>query len=246
MTAPRCNLAGKADALPAGLVAAFEGGGTFMRVAAGSLLITPEERAGAVYRLLAGRVQVALLAPDGGQVILRDLGPGEIFGELAAIDGGPRSAWVFAAEDCALWSLEAGLFREAAFATPAAALWLARRLVALARELTGRVFDLNTLRPGARLQCEILRLCGARGLGAQGLVIEPAPTHAEFAARIGAQRETVTRELGELARRGVIEVGRRRLAVVDLPALVALARAAAGQSVLDARGAGPLAGDGEG
>jgi len=201
------------------------------------MLVSPEFRSTSVYRVIRGRVQVTLLSSAGRQVILRDLVAGDLFGELAAIDEQPRSTSIFAIEECTLAVLPGQVFREVAFGEPAAAEWLARRLAAQIRDLTGRVFELNALPVAARLHCEILRLCSSLSKDAAPLSIEPAPTHDEFASRIGSHREAVTRELGYLARRRIITKGRRRLTVIDLAGLVNLVRAGAGYPSFDVEGA---------
>ena len=62
------------------------------------------------------------------------------------------------------------------------------------------------------------------------MVIDPAPTHAELASRIGTHREAVTRELRFLAEHGIIRQHRRRLTVADMPGLARLVRLAAGRT----------------
>lgn len=175
-----------------------------------------------VYVVLKGRVQVTLFSLGGREVILRSLGEGAIFGEIAAIDGHPRSATIVALSSCSLASIDAAAFREAVTADPEAALWLARRLTSQVRDLTERVFELNALRVSSRLHCELLRLCADGGGGTTDVKIEPAPTHADLAARIGTHREAVTREMGELAEKGILVQERRRITIRDTRALARL------------------------
>lgn len=84
------------------------------------------------------------------------------------------------------------------------------------RRLTERLFELSALNVSGRLHCELLRLAK---LSAADLVVEPAPTHAELANRIGSHREAVTRELRFLTDRMIISTQRRRLTILDLPQL---------------------------
>lgn len=176
----------------------------------------------AVYLVLKGRVQVTLYSMGGREVILRSLGAGAMFGELAAIDGQPRSASIVALSDCSLLAIEASAFREAVTGDPESALWLAKRLTAQVRDLTERVFELNALRVSSRLHCELLRLCADAGGDATRVTIEPAPTHSDLAARIGTHREAVTREMGDLADKGVLIQERRRITILDTIALARL------------------------
>lgn len=106
--------------------------------------------------------------------------------------------------------------------------WLARLLSARIRDLTNKVFELNALRVPSRLHCELLRLCGPHSNESDAVVIEPSPTHAQLAARIGTHREAVTREIGFLVEMGILRQDRRRLTVVDMIGLVRLVRSVAG------------------
>jgi len=80
------------------------------------------------------------------------------------------------------------------------------------------VFELSALNVQARLHCELLRLAKT-GLDPHSLVIDPAPTHAELANRIGTHREAVTREMRALADRNIIRAGRRTLEFIDVARL---------------------------
>ncbi len=195
----------------------------------GRMVVGVGETSRRVYQLDDGRLQVVLLSPSGRQVILRDLAGGEVFGELAAIDDRPRSAAIFALDDCDLTSLAPVDFRQAVYGDAAAAEWLARRLAAQLRDLTERIFHLNVLPAASRLHCEILRLAGEAARQTDGApTLHPAPTHAEWAARIGSQRESVSRQMSWLGERGIIAASGRRLTVTDLGGLADLVRQAVG------------------
>jgi CRP/FNR family cyclic AMP-dependent transcriptional regulator len=188
----------------------------------GRTILSLGARSTNVYIVLEGRVQVSLFSLGGREVILRDLGEGAIFGEIAAIDDRPRSASVMALSDCSLASINGDTFRAAVTELPAGAMWLARRLTAQVRDLTEKVFELNALQVRSRLHCELLRMCDGDGR------LEPGTTHAKLASRVGTHREAVTREMGVLVDHRIVEQDRRLIKIVDLPALVQLVRIAAG------------------
>jgi CRP/FNR family transcriptional regulator, cyclic AMP receptor protein len=214
------------ESLPAALAARLWADASLLAAPAGKTLVALGATSTSVYIVLEGRVQVMLFSLGGKEVILRDLGEGDIFGELAAIDGQPRSASIVALADCQLASIPAETFRAAVSALPEGAIWLARRLTGQIRDLTERVFELNALRVRSRLHCELLRLCGTAADGRDRITLEPTPTHAELASRVGTHREAVTREIGLLVGQGIVEQHRRRMTVVDLPALTHLVRMA--------------------
>ncbi|HEX8644943.1 MAG TPA: Crp/Fnr family transcriptional regulator [Allosphingosinicella sp.] len=206
--------------LPRALAERLWAAATTMSAKPGRTLVSSGARSDHVYVVLKGRVRVTLYSLAGREVILRSLGEGAMFGELAAIDGQPRSATIVAVSSCTLASIGAAAFREAVAADPESSIWLARRLTAQVRDLTEKVFELNALRVSSRLHCELLRLCA--GSDSTRVAIEPAPTHADLAARIGTHREAVTREMGELADKGILAQERRRIVILDTTALARL------------------------
>lgn len=216
------------DSLPGALAARLWADASLLAAPSGRTVVALGASSTNVYIVLEGRVQVTLYSLGGKEVILRDLGEGEMFGELAAIDGEPRSASIVALSDCQLASINAEAFRAAIAQVPDGAMWLARRLTGQIRDLTDRVFELNALRVRGRLHCELLRLCGTAADGRESVTLEPTPTHAELASRVGTHREAVTREIGLLVDQGIVEQKRRRMTVTDLPALTRLVRMATG------------------
>ncbi len=196
-----------------------------VRAAKGRLLLAAGAKSSDVFCLLEGRAHISLHSPHGREVSVRELGPGDVFGELAALDGGPRSASIVAVTAVRLEVMERGDFLTCLKASPDASLWLARRLGAEVRRLTERVFELSALSMRARLHAELLRL--AR-VAAPDIVLSPAPTHEDLARRIGATREAVTRELRDLTRAGVIASGKRRIQFLDFARLEESAAASSG------------------
>ena len=185
-----------------------------IRVRKGQALVSRGEMSTDVLIVQDGRLRALLYTADGREVSLRELSPGQMIGELSALDGAVRSVSVVAVEDSRLMAFGQRAFREVIEGTPAAADWLLRRLANQVRSLTDRVFELSALNVQTRLHCELLRL--ARLQGGQ---IESLPTHAELASRIATHREAVTRELSALERRKVLKSGRRRLVFLDLEQL---------------------------
>lgn len=178
-----------------------------------------------VYFIVNGMVQFSLISSLGRETILRNMGDGQLFGELAAIDGQPRSVNAIALRDSELAVLTAADFRDFVAAVPAAGLWLAELLAARVRDLTAKTFELATMPVANRLQGELLRMCDALGqwdAGGDVCTIDNFPIHAELAARIGTHREAVSRELSQLAQEGIIAQMRRTLRVVSVARLRAI------------------------
>jgi len=226
---PLARLPSAMSSLPRDLAERLWAQSTIVNARTGQTIVALGAVSSQVYVVLDGRAQATLFSLGGREVILRDLVPGDIFGELAAIDEGPRSASVVALSDCALASLSAQAFRAAISELPAGALWMARRLTAQIRDLTEKVFELNALRVRSRLHCELLRLCGTASREGETALIAPSPTHADLAARIGTHREAVTRELRFLVDQKIVSQDRRRMTILDVPALARLVRIATGE-----------------
>ena len=187
-----------------------------LRTRKGQALLSKGDRSSDVFFVLDGRLQVLLYSASGREISLRDLETGDMFGEMAAIDGESRSASIVALTEARLLVMSRVDFRTAVDASPEAALWLLRQLTSRVRSLTERVFELSALNVQSRLHCELLRMAAGSDTG---LEIRPAPTHAELANRIGTHREAVTREMRALAAQDIIRTGRRRLEFVDLARL---------------------------
>jgi len=186
------------------------------------IVLAAGDAADDVYLVRSGRVRATIFPYNGREVIIRDLGEGQIFGELAAIDRGRRSATIVAIEDSQLAVIAGARFCAVATETPAAALWLVRHLAAQIRTMTARIFELSTLNVRGRLHCELLRMCIERGVSGNAAEIEPAPTHEMLAALIGTHREAVTRELSYLTGAGLISRKGRRLSIRDVAKLSTL------------------------
>jgi CRP/FNR family cyclic AMP-dependent transcriptional regulator len=181
-----------------------------------------------VFFLLTGSARVTVRSVDGKAVDFRELSPGGMFGEYAAIDGRPRSANVEAKTSCLVVSMPADAFRELLEAEPTVAKTLLEHFVREIRELTTRVFEFSTLAVRYRIQAEVLRLAQLSAYQGKTARIVPAPTHAEIASRTSTHREAVTRELNRLAKMGILEQRNRELWITDVDRLAALVQNAGG------------------
>jgi CRP-like cAMP-binding protein len=182
-------------------------------------IITRAEPDRDLYFIISGRVRVTTYSAAGRQVTFRDYGPGEHFGEVAAIDGMARSADVEGLEPGLLASLTPATLQRLLCEQPALAERLLRDLACLVRRLSERVIDLSTLGVHQRLYAEVLRLAREAGVKANRARIDPAPKHADLAGQVSTYREQVTRELSALARRGVLGREGRALVVLDVARL---------------------------
>ena len=190
-----------------------------MRAPKGRTLMEKGSPASEVFFLLEGQARVLLYSPNGREVSFHDIGPGDMFGEISVLDGEPRSATVVAASDLSALVMRASDFMACVESSPRAAVWLARRLTLNVRRLTKQVFELSALNVHARIHCALLRLAQNGVQRDGGIEVNPAPTHAELANRIGTHREAVTREMRALSDMNIIRHHRRKLLIVDIARL---------------------------
>jgi CRP-like cAMP-binding protein len=182
-----------------------------------------------VFFLITGEARVTIYSLAGKVVSFRELGPGAMFGEYAAIDGGTRSASVEARGNCQVASMPAAAFREVLQTEQKVAQALLKHFVRELRELTTRVFEFSTLAVRYRIQAEVLRLASLAPREGESAKIVPAPTHAEIASRVSTHREAVTRELNRLSRIGIIKRQNATLIVRDFDRLARMVHDATGE-----------------
>ncbi|MEZ5910557.1 MAG: Crp/Fnr family transcriptional regulator [Hyphomicrobiaceae bacterium] len=196
-------------------------------LAPGEILFSRDDVDDNVYFVLAGTLRIIIHAPNGRVVLFRDLGPGEAIGELAAIDGGRRSATVEARGPAQVMRVRGQAFRDLVAREVTVAMALLQQSIRYVRELTDRVYEFSSLAVANRIQAELLRL--AREVSADGnsVLLSPAPRHVDIADRVSTHREAVTRELGRLARIGIVERQGRRLRITDMKRLSVLVDEAA-------------------
>ena len=187
------------------------------------LIVGQDDETKDVFFIVRGKVRVTVYAASGKEVSFRDLGAGQMFGELSAIDGQPRSATVIALQESLTARMPPNVFWTVIERHPPVAAAVLHHLVGLVRALSDRVFEFSTLAVKNRIHAELLRLARKAGGRNNGtLLLSPAPTHAEIASRISTHREAVTRELNELVRAGLIERCSGGLLIRDIERLARL------------------------
>jgi CRP/FNR family cyclic AMP-dependent transcriptional regulator len=163
-----------------------------------------------------GRVKIVADADSGDEALLTVLGPGDWFGELALIDGEPRSARVEALDPVETLSLRRQDFLQFLGENPQVMEPLLRALAGTIRRLTETVGDLTSLDLEGRLAKRLLQLAEDYGRPVTGgTEIELTLTQEELAAMVGATRASVNKVLGSYQDRGVIERRGHHIAILD-------------------------------
>src|SRR2546429_4927835 len=169
----------------------------------------------ACYIVRSGDLRVTREHPDGRAIALATLGPGDIFGELAMLDGGTRSASVETLADCELLALPAPDMRRVVAEHGEIAAKLIIALTRRLRETNERVARQSFQTVPSRVAGVLLQLIAEEAApeGRTGVTVRM--NQVDLAQLAGTSRESVSRFLATLERAGVVHVGRGRVTVVE-------------------------------
>ncbi|MBC8339910.1 MAG: Crp/Fnr family transcriptional regulator [Alphaproteobacteria bacterium] len=207
------------EGLDAGALKKLEEACSFRRYTAQEQIIDRQSDSTDVFFIISGDVRVVNYSLSGREIALDDMPAGAYFGELAALDGQPRSASVMALSDCLVAALPQEQFLGLLEHNAPIALKAMKSLARVVRTSTDRIMDLSTLAANNRVQADLLRLAKACMSEGNTAEISPIPMHSDIASRASTTRETVARVLNDLARRDVVERQKETLVVLDVEQL---------------------------
>jgi CRP-like cAMP-binding protein len=171
----------------------------------------------ALFLISTGKVKIAKISDEGKEVILAILGTGEFFGDMSLLDGEARSATVIAVEETEVLLIRRQEFHLLLKENPQIAIDLLAVLSSRLREADRKIGTLALLDVYGRLARMLLDFAKLEGdLLPDGKISFRRPTHQAIANMIGTSRETVTRTLGDLHRRGYIELSGKEIIIKDL------------------------------
>lgn len=190
--------------------------GAWQELSPGQMLFRSGDPGDAVFVIVEGEVEVRNSTPGGRDIRLVALGPGELVGEMAVLDGGVRSADVAATRRSRLWRIARGALLDALETEPKAAVALVVELSARLRAADADIGDKAVLDLAGHLARLVLAEANAAGL---------VPlTQTEIGRRLGFSREKVNRRLNAWALDGMVELtpaGVRILSSERLQAVIA-------------------------
>jgi CRP/FNR family cyclic AMP-dependent transcriptional regulator len=194
--------------------------GSIHRVGKGRTLFPQGEAATSVALVGLGRLRLVRNSSDGRNLLVGYRGAGDLLGE-AALGGAPmhrESAIV--TEDVDALVVPVTAMRELVASDPGVSSALLAAMIERQADTEERLASVLFRNVEARL-CEFLTKASTRwGIpDPRGVLIAAPFTHQEMASMIGSTRETVTLTLGDLRRKGVLEIDRRRIVVLDREAL---------------------------
>lgn len=201
-------------------IAAIRSSSRPRRFAAGSTLMFEGQPGTEVLILVTGRVKVTYLTRDGRELILDFRGPGDLLGEMAVLDGSPRSNSVTALEEVEALSVSSDQFKAMVARSPTLAHQLLQNMMRRFRDADRKVVEFGGSHTTARVAARLVEMVERFGTASsRGYVIDLRITQDELAGWTGASREAVAKALQTLRRLDLIATDRRQLTVLDLEGL---------------------------
>ena len=187
---------------------------------AGESIFFKGDAGDALYGVMSGRVRISTTGPDGREMILYVMEPGEIFGEIAMLDDHERTADAFAVDAARLMLVRRRDFKALLRSEPQLADYFIRLLCRRFRLLNQVIEDSAFLPLAARLAKRLLYIARSRkpaASGAGGIRLRLSQT--ELASMMGTSRESINRTLQVWHRHGIVDMGRGVVEILDRRAL---------------------------
>jgi len=190
------------------------------RLASGKVIFQKGDPGTSLMAVLSGRVRIGAFSEDGKEIILNIIEAGQMFGEIALLDGKQRTADATAMGPTTLVVLERREFIPFLERNPSIAIRLLEVLCERVRRTSEMVESVAFLGFGARLARLLLRLAETYGEDSEnGIRINLKLSQTDLGNLIASTRESVNRQLKAWSEQGIIEVERGQITIVDLAAL---------------------------
>lgn len=178
------------------------------------------DAAGALHVIRSGRVKVTLPSEEGDETVLALLGAGACFGEVAALDGGPRSATITAVEPTETLALRREDIITFVRVNPDFALGLITTLASRLRRADEWLEDSYFRDLDTRMARRLLELAESFGRPTkEGVAVDTPLTQSDLAGMLGATRVSVNRVLGAYQDEGLLRLGRGSFLILDAEAM---------------------------
>ncbi len=179
-----------------------------------------------LYAVISGTVKISISSPDGRSAILNLIGAGEIFGEVALLDGLARTADATANTNCEIFVIDRREFLPFLRNQPALAMKFIELLCTRLRWTSDQVEEVILQNLPGRLASALIRLTEKHKLAPAGRAI--AITQQEISEMVGMTRESINKQLRAWASRNWVRLEHGAIVVLDASALQALAEAGPG------------------
>ncbi len=187
---------------------------------AGEVIFHRDDPGEVLYVIRDGKVKIFITSPDGQEVSLAVFGPADYFGELALLDGQPRSASAVALEPVETIALKRADFINAVMRHPRIAIQVMHVLSRRLRQTDAMIEDLLFLDVHGRVAKKLLDLAELHGVRTpEGIRIDLRLTQGELAAMVGASRESVNKVMGYFTDKQFISTDRYKITITRLAEL---------------------------
>jgi len=184
---------------------------TMSTCVAGKLFYMPEETGEVLFLLKKGRVQLYRLSPKGKKLIVATLGPGAMFGEMSLVGQGMHNTFAEAVDECVLCVMSRADIERLMREKPEVAFRFLEALGSRVNRLETSLEELAFKSIPSRLAGMLLRLANEQGNAGE----VKGYTHQDLGDSLGTYRETVTQTLNDLKAEGLIEIGRKRIRILQ-------------------------------
>jgi CRP-like cAMP-binding protein len=183
----------------------------------GATICSKGDPGNSLFAVISGTVKISVSSPDGRNAILNLIGPGDIMGEIAVLDGQARSADVIANTNCELYVIDRRDFLPFVRSQPALAMKFIEILCARLRWTSDQVEQVILQDLPGRLAATLLGLIEKRNIDPEGRTI--AVTQQEISEMVGMTRESINKQLRVWAARSWVRLEHGAIVVLDADAL---------------------------
>jgi CRP-like cAMP-binding protein len=192
----------------------------------GATIVSKGDPGNSLVVVVSGTVKISISSPDGRSAILNLIGPGEIFGEVALLDGRARTADATANTNCEIYVIDRRDFIPFVRSQPALAMKLIELLCERLRWTSDQVEEVILQNLPGRLASALLRLTEKHKLAPAGRTI--AITQQEISEMVGMTRESINKQLRAWAARNWVRLEHGAIVVLNAEMLRELAEAGSG------------------
>ncbi|MCK9391195.1 MAG: Crp/Fnr family transcriptional regulator [Syntrophales bacterium] len=182
----------------------------------GDIIFQKGDEGTALYAILSGRIKIIVTRPVGDKITVAILNDGDFFGEMALLDGMPRSADAVALEETQLAVLDRNDFLAFLVQHEHAVLAILRTLSLRLRKTDDLLSEICFLSLSARLAKRLLELARGESEGGHNISsLAMRMTQKELSNLLGVSRESVNKELKTLRDKGIVSTERSKIVILD-------------------------------
>lgn len=183
---------------------------------AGEVIVQRDDDDQTFFILVSGTAHVSVITSEGKQTILATLKRSDFFGEIAILDGEPRSASVIAAEDCKVFMLHRKPFLDILHRFPKIAVQMLIEMSKRLRKSNRQINTLSLISTYGRVADVILQMARDQGCReGRAVIIPKRPTHQMIAEMAGTSRETVSRIISILRKKHCLAIDGKKMIILD-------------------------------